>query len=117
MLRNINCEIYLYKYAVDMRKSIDGLSLIVADRLEHNPCCGSIYVFYNKSLDKLKLLYWDNNGFCVWYKRLEKESFIIPKTGNNLILSLNYSQLQWLLDGLDINKLRGHKKLKYDQYY
>ena len=61
-----------------MRKSIDGLSIIVAENLGLNPSDGSIHIFYNKKYDKLKMIYWDKNGFSLLYKRLEKERFKIP---------------------------------------
>ena len=60
------------------RQSINGLSVLVANNLELSPLSGSLFVFYNKARDKIKILYWDRNGFCLWYKRLEKHRFHIP---------------------------------------
>ncbi len=106
----------LYREACDMRKSIGGLSQIVADTEKENPTSGGIYVFINKSRDKLKLLYWDRNGFCLWYKRLEKQKFILPKVSDERIV-LTREQLVWLIDGLDISKIKGFDRLKYERFY
>ena len=114
MLPN-NCKILLYNNTVDMRKSIDGLSIIVSENLGLNPGDGSVHIFYNKKYDKLKLLYWDKNGFSLLYKRLECERFKIPKL--LLARSITYEQLRWLLDGLNIDKINGFKPLKYSAYF
>jgi len=114
MLPN-NCNIMLYNKVVDMRKSIDGLSIIVSDVLSLNPADGSIYIFCNKKYDKLKMLYWDKNGFTLLYKRLEKERFKIPNLLS--VRSITYDQLRWLFDGLDIDKTTGFKPLKYTAFY
>ena len=114
MLPN-NCKIMLYNKVVDMRKSIDSLSIIVSDVLSLNPADGSIYIFCNKKRDKLKMLYWDKNGFTLLYKRLEKEKFKIPNLLS--VRSITYDQLRWLFDGLDIDKITGFKPLKYTAFY
>jgi hypothetical protein len=67
--------IYLHVDPVDFRKSINGLSLIVEDEMALSSISGSLFVFCNKKRDKLKALYWDESGFALWYKRLEKEKF------------------------------------------
>ena len=64
--------IYLAKDPVDMRKSIDGLSAYVASQLALDPKQPALFVFFNGGRDKVKILYWERNGFCVWYKRLVK---------------------------------------------
>jgi transposase len=104
-----------YNKVVDMRKSIDGLSIIVSDALSLNPSDGSIYIFYNRKHDKLKMLYWDKNGFTLVYKRLEKDKFKIT----NLLSArcITDDQLRWLFDGLDIDKITGFKSLKYTAFY
>jgi len=108
-------EIFFYTAPVDMRRSIDGLSIIVSERLALEPNNGSLYVFFNKSKDKIKILYWQRNGFCLWYKRLEKERFKIPASTD--VLTLTFQQLRWLLDGLDYTKVQGHKSLSYKEFY
>jgi len=114
MLLNAVINVWVYEKAVDMRKSIDGLSIIVASNMQKNPTQeGEIFLFYNRALDKVKTLYWDKNGFCLWYKRLEKGRFNIPKE----IKVISYDQLRWLIDGLDISKLKGNCKLSYNKFY
>ena len=108
--------IYMASFPVDMRKSIDGLSLFVCEHFDQNPASGSIYVFINKSRNKIKILYFDSNGFVMWYKRLERGRSIFSRTINNKIITLSESQLRWLLDGLDFMSLRGHPKLYYDTF-
>ena len=98
-----------------MRKSIDGLSIIISAHLNLNPSDGTIHIFYNKQYDKLKMLYWHKNGFNLLYKRLEKEKFKIPKLV--AARAINYEQLRWLFDGLDIDKITGFKSLKYTKYF
>jgi transposase len=109
-------KIMIHREPVDMRKSIDGLSYIVAEEFKSNPADGAVYVFFNKQRDKLKLLYWDRNGFCMWYKRLEKERFKIPEV-KDAVFEISGENLRWLMDGLDMDKIRGFKRLKYQQFY
>lgn len=111
-----NLKIWLYSTPTDMRKSIDGLSVIVADQLGKNPCGPEVFVFYNRGLDKLKVLYWDKNGFCLWYKRLEKGRFFIP-TMQDAAYELTNEQLRWLLDGLKIEELKGNPTLEYQTFF
>ena len=112
MWLNPEITVWLYKDRVDMRKSIDGLSIIIASTMSKNPSSGEIFLFFNKSSDKIKILYWDRNGFCLWYKRLETGRFKIPKYE-----SITYEQLRWLLDGLDITTLHGYKKSQYQNFF
>ncbi len=99
----LNLEILLCTSPTDMRKAINGLCLIVSESFSQNPSCGSVYVFCNRARNKLKLLYWDGNGFCLLYKRLERGRFKLPPEGEALGLGL--SELRWLLQGLDFQKL------------
>lgn len=105
--------VYLHRDTVDFRKSINGLSVIVEQSMNLRLYDSSLFVFCNKQRDKLKILYWDSSGFCLWYKRLEKEKFKWPRKDNRDVLSLNEEQLHWLLRGFDINQLQSHKKLHY----
>lgn len=71
MLRPANTvDVYLYAELVDMRKSIDGLSILVEQEMALSPMDDALFVFCNRGRDKIKLLCWENNGFIVWYKRL-----------------------------------------------
>lgn len=111
-----NLQVWLYSRPTDMRKSIDGLSIIVAEQLEQNPCGSNVFVFYNTAQNKLKILYYDKNGFCLWYKRLEKGRFLLPKLSNNSYC-LTAEQLRWLLDGLNIEDLSGNPTLLFDTFF
>lgn len=67
-------KVYLCIEPVDFRKAIQGLSLLVEQALELDPFEATLFVFINRRRDKLKILYWEKNGFCLWYKRLEKRA-------------------------------------------
>jgi transposase len=105
--------IYLHVDPVDFRKSINGLSLIVEDEMALSSISGSLFVFCNKKRDKLKALYWDESGFALWYKRLEKEKFKWPKNKAQSTLSIDQEQWNWLLRGFNINQMQAHKKIHF----
>jgi transposase len=112
MLRPGNdVQVYLHVEPVDMRKSINGLSVIVEQEMELSPSMEAIFVFCNRGRDKIKLLCWERNGFIVWYKRLEKQRFRWPKMGDTV--SLTGQQLNWLLDGFDIFNNQPHAELYF----
>ena len=71
--------VYLHRDVVDFRKSIDGLAAIVEQQMDLDPFADALYVFCNRHRDRLKVLYWDQTGFCLWYKRLEKAKFKWPR--------------------------------------
>ena len=112
-----NLKVWLYSRPTDMRKSIDGLSIVVSEQLTKNPCGPDVFVFYNNAKNKLKILYYDKNGFCLWYKRLERGKFFLPMLSDNNSYCLTIEQLRWLLDGLKIDILRGNPELRFDTYY
>lgn len=106
-------DIYLHRDAVDFRKAINGLMLIVEQEMGFSPFADALFVFCNKSRDKLKVLYWDKTGFCLWYKRLEKHKFKWPRKNSPAIMTLSEQQWSWLLSGLDIRKMQGHQPLMF----
>lgn len=113
MIRPSNAvQVYLYADPVDMRKSIDGLAILVEQEMELPANTNALFVFCNRGRDKIKMLCWERNGFIVWYKRLEKQRFRWPKTGDTL--SLSGQQLNWLLDGFDIFNNQPHSTLHFD---
>lgn len=104
----------LCREPVDMRKSIDGLSVLVEQELELDPFAAQLFVFSNRRRDKLKILYWDRSGFALWYKRLEKARFPWPQTTHDAaVVALTGRELGWLLDGIDFFRLTPHQTLKY----
>lgn len=100
---------------VDFRKSIDGLVDIILGTLNHDPKEG-IFIFYNRSRNKVKLLAWHKNGFILLLKRLEQGRFAIVPTQNDL-LTLAPEQLSWLLAGLDWVTMSHFGELEYADYH
>ena len=94
-----------------MRKSIDGLSLIVAETLEIDPFSEAWFIFCNRGRDKLKILFWDTNGFWLYYRRLEKGRFKWPEPRFDNTIHISKQQFQWLLSGLDLNHPHAHRPL------
>lgn len=115
-LPSANIKVYLAMGNTDMRKSINGLSILVSGHLELAPFSGHLFVFCNRKRNMIKILYWDRNGFCIWHKRLEKHSFKWP-TSKEEIMTIGKRELTWLMDGLDIHQQDAHKPLKYSTLY
>ena len=105
--------VYLHREPVDFRKAINRLALIVEREMQLSPLSGAVYVFCNRRRDKLKILYWDRSGFCLWVKRLEEERFKWPKGWDTEVIALEEQQFHGLLSGYDITRMQGHKALHY----
>ena len=101
-------QIWLAQAPVDFRKAIDGLCAEVADNFQKE----SIYIFYNKARNKLKILGWHGNGFVLLYKRLPKGRFTVSQEE-----VLNEQQLSWLLAGLNWEQMSNFGELKFDSFY
>lgn len=104
-------KVYLALGSTDMRKSVNGLSLLVSEVLDHDPLSGHLFVFCNRRKTILKILYWDRNGFCLWYKRLEKDVFRWPRDEGE-VMEIGHRELMWLLDGLEVKQYRAHRSLR-----
>ncbi len=102
--------IYLHRDVVDFRKSINGLVTIVEQEMNLSPFSEALFVFCNRNRDRMKVLYWDRTGFCLWYKRLEKEKFKWPRQQPQSVMTLNEAQWEWLLSGYDVVR---HQTLSY----
>lgn len=107
-----NLSVYIAIGSTDLRKSINGLSIMVQECFELNPFSGCIFAFCNRKRNLIKLLYWHNNGFCLWMKRLEKDRFSWPDSDCEL-LEVSSRELSWLLEGLSIEQRKAHKKITY----
>lgn len=96
-----------------MRKSFDGLCGLIVGQLHHEPHNGSVYIFLNKSRDKIKLLQWQSGGFVLYYKRLERGRFFRDKSsGNSGALPLDYHQLVMLIEGIQFKEIKRRKTFK-----
>ncbi len=107
-----NLRVYIAIGSTDMRKAINGLSILVESQMELDPLSGHIFVFSNKRRNMIKILYWDHNGFCLWQKRLEKHRFIWPASSQD-VMEVERRELMWLLEGLDVSNMKGHGRLSY----
>jgi transposase len=105
--------VYLCRDAVDFRKGINGLAVLVEDTLALEPFSDHLFVFCNRGRNRIKILYWERNGFCMWQKRLEKARFHWPRRADAEVVTLTAQQLNWLLDGYDITRLKPHEKLHF----
>ena len=106
MLINKPQKIYISSANIDMRKGIDGLASIVQQKFELDPFEDAMFVFHNRSCDKIKIIYWDCNGFCLLYKRIEKGKFHFPKKLDSYKYTVTNEEFQWLLNGLKIEEIQ-----------
>lgn len=114
MIAASSLRVYLAPGVTDMRKSIDGLSLIVSEVLDLDPFSESLFVFCNRERNKLKILHWQTNGFWLYYRRLEKGRFNWPAHDSpNRAITLTRRELNWLLDGLPVEQKKAHQSLDY----
>lgn len=102
-------RVYLAQGSTDLRKSIDGLAAIVQQGFSLDPFSSSLFVFCNRSRDKLKILHWDHNGFWLYYRRLERGKFHWPTGHETEPLIITPRQLRWLLDGLPPEQKQAHR--------
>ena len=110
-------KIHVYLEPVDMRKSVNGLGIILLDTFDQDPHSGYLYLFINKPHNKIKCLFWDRNGFVIYYKRLEKGRFNYSKYLNGDKINVSEKQLRALLMGLDFYLLSDHPQEKYQDLF
>ena len=101
-------RIWLYAPATDMRKSFDGLSALVRTRLDEDPLSGQLFVFLNRRRTQMKVLYYERGGYCVWSKRLEQGQFHPHGQGDKQ--RLEWTDLQLILEGIDLRSIRRFKR-------
>ena len=105
-------EIYISTANVDMRKSIDGSASVVQQQFRFDPVSDTMFVFHNRHCDKIKILYWDKDGFCLLYKRMELGKFHFPRHLKGDTYSVSEAELYWLLHGLHIEEIKLYESLK-----
>lgn len=106
-------SIFLHRAPVDGRKQINGLAAIVQCGMGHSPFSGSLFVFTTRRRDFVKLLYWNRSGFALWTHRLEKEKFRWPLKMEGDVITLSSQQLEWLIEGYDITRMKPHATLAF----
>ncbi|MBI5920997.1 MAG: IS66 family insertion sequence element accessory protein TnpB [Betaproteobacteria bacterium] len=104
-------KVYLHRDAVDGRKNINGLALLVEQELGLDPFAPALFVFGNRRRDRIRILLWDRNGFWLMIKRLESDRFSWPKDAPIVVLSVE--QLHWLLSGIDLSAMRTHPQREF----
>jgi transposase len=114
-------RVFLCTLPTDMRKSFDSLSGLVQQHLGQDPLAGDLFVFRSKRGDRLKLLYWDNDGFAIWYKRLEEGTFVFPTPDEQRTavgthgLAIRPAELALLLDGIELTNIKRRKRYQRPQ--
>ena len=98
-------RIFLATEPADMRKGFDGLSQLVRERIAQDPLSGHLFVFRNKRRDRVKILYWDRDGFALWYKRLEKGTFRFPEAKDGRV-EVTPAEMAAVLEGIDLSRAR-----------
>ena len=106
-------KVYLYPKPVDFRKSIDGLTALVELDIKVAVFDPVLFVFLNKARNRIKVLYWERNGFWLLMKRLEQDRFIWPDEA--VVPTLTVEQLHWLLDGIDLAVTQRHPQRFYER--
>lgn len=116
MMRPSNAlqSVYLCLEPVDFRLQINGLAARVQEDLALDALSEHLFAFTNRRRDRVKVLYWERNGFVLWQKRLERDRFHWPR-GHEQTMTLTGQELNWLLDGFDLRQWRPHARLHYTQ--
>jgi transposase len=104
-------RIWLATQATDLRKSFDSLAELVRQELGGDPLSGQLFVFRNKRADRVKLLYWDEDGFVILYKRLEAGTFRFPQA-KSAGLEIRAADLAMLLDGVDLDSVKRSRRYR-----
>lgn len=107
-------KIWLYQAPTDMRKSFHGLAALVKNKLKENALSGDLFIFVNRRLTLMKILYFDRNGYCIWYKKLEQGTFQTLEKNEEKI-PLDYTQLKLILEGIDLTSIQQRKRYKHRQ--
>ena len=111
--RQMPARIYLCTAPTDMRKGFDTLAVLVREFLGRDPLSGHLFLFISRRKDRLKILYWDADGFVLWYKRLERGTFRRPHGATEAAgVELKASELAMLLEGIDLKSIKRSVRLR-----
>jgi transposase len=104
-------RIWIATRPTDLRKSFDTLAELVRQQFQLDPLSGQLFVFTNKRADRIKLLYWDEDGFVILYKRLEAGTFRLPHADAARV-QVRAADLQMLLDGVDLDSVKRSRRYR-----
>ena len=107
--------VFIHQGRVDMRKGINGLAEVVEEAGMGELQGANLFVFSGRRKHTIKVLYWDKTGFALWMKRLEENKFPWPKPGDDAVIRLTPAQFSWLLDGMDVWKIKPFEKVSFSQ--
>ncbi len=121
-------RIFVYSAPADMRKGFHGLSGLVAECFPVELLSGHLFLFFNRSRDRIKVLYWDQDGLAMWYKRLEAGSYQLPEPSSpksslpksssasnsptHNSIEIDHTQLSLLLSGIDLASVKRRKRYR-----
>jgi transposase len=106
-------KIYFCSRPTDMRMSFNGLYGVVKSFMDNDPMSGQLFVFRNRRGDRLKILFWDRDGFVLWYKLLAKGTFRFPTIISGNSIEIDYATLMLILEGIDLKTVRRQKRYQY----
>jgi transposase len=110
-------QVFICLQPTDLRKSFDSLASLVSGVVGQNPLSGHLFVFLNRYRNRVKILFWDRSGYCLYYKRLEAGTFRIPVQTDSGIVScaLSLPELTLMLEGIDLTHARHRKRFSLQQ--
>jgi transposase len=111
-------RVFLYRRPTDMRKSFHGLIALTEAELKQDPLSGSLFVFVNRRRDRIKILYWGETGFCIWYQQLQRGTYQLPRhesLSEQDTLEVTRAQLSLILDGIDLTSARQRRRFQRER--
>lgn len=108
--RGLEVRVFLCTSPADMRKGFDTLAAMVQEYLGYDPLSGHLFLFVGRGRDRIKILYWDRDGYALWYKRLEEGTFRLPSKNTGKSVELKASELAMLLAGIDLTSIRRRRR-------
>ena len=108
-------RLHLYSTPIDFRRGIDYMASLIVEATSASVFSGELFAFTNRRRNRLRMFYWDESGYAVWMKRLDKERFVWPRrvSASHVV---TVDELRWLLMGLNIDKMKGHAALSFTQH-
>jgi transposase len=108
-----NVRVFLAREPVDMRKQFHGLLSLAEEVIKQDPQSGHLFVFINRRRDRIKVLYWERTGYCIWYKQLQRGGYELPTVNNeSASIELTMSQLSLILDGIELGSAK--QRLRFE---